>query len=142
MYHASGMVLQDDSSTFEGNSNYEYFKYNKISCLNIQLCRSWNQNGLFCMTNSQRLVSWEIQTQKFFHYDLILKSEYNSENHRTQYLVICVSYLVGFCRTIFPQHMPHALHSESSRNHVVTYPSTICMLEKCLSLFLETANIW
>ena len=136
------MTLQDDSSVFEGNSVYEYFKYNKISSLNIQLCESWNQKGLFCMRNSQRSVSWEIQTQKFFHCYMILKSEYNSKKQRTQYLVISVSYLVRFHRTTFPQQMPHALHSDSSRDHVVTYPSTICMLEKCLSLFLERANIW
>lgn len=102
MYHASSMVLQGDSSSFEDDSNYEYFKYNKISSLNIQLCDSWNQNGLFCMRNSQRSVTWEIQTQNFFHYYVILKSEYNAEKQRTQYLVISVSYLVRFHKTVFP----------------------------------------
>lgn len=85
------MTLQDDSSAFEGNSDCEYFKYNKISSLNIQLCESWNQKGLFCMRNSRRSESWEIQTQKFFHYYVILKSEYSSEKQSTQYLVISVS---------------------------------------------------
>lgn len=73
---------------------------------------------------------------------LLCDSEkYNSEKQRTQYLVIFVPYLVRFHRTIFLQHLPRALHSDSSRSHVVTYPNTIFMLEKCFSLFLEKENI-
>lgn len=84
MYHASSLVLPDDISAFEGISNYEYFKYNKISSLNINICESWNQNALFCMKNSQRSVSEAFQAQKYFHYYVILKSEHYSEKQITQ----------------------------------------------------------
>lgn len=102
MYHASSLVLQDDISAFEGISNYEYFKYNKIRSLNINLCESWNQNALFCMKNSQRSVSGAFQAQKYFHYYVILKSEHYSEKQITQYLVISIFCLLKFSRTILP----------------------------------------